>query len=154
MNKLILDNINLPIPNIINIGQCFIDSGKLTINTTVDYITPISNWIQIISNPTIPFNMENYVCDAQLCIDEHVNHLTKLWPCSVSDFGQYCIIEFIFNSYIVDCDIKEYVVKPYIKQQNKKELEKIEINKIMNELDDWLKNPQENWDKRFKESVK
>lgn len=150
MNKLVFDSTNnLLIPDSINIAQCFVDSGKLTINT-VDDINPISSWMQAVANPVSLLDMNSYMCNAQLYINDRVNQLRELWPCSISDFGSYRVVEFIFNSYVVE----PYVVKPYIKQQNKKELEKVELNKIMDELTEWLENPEKNWDNRLKEGVK
>lgn len=154
MNKLVFYNTdNLLIPDSINIVQCFVDSGKLTINT-VDSINPINNWMQAIINSALLLDTNSYMCNAQLYVNDRTNQLKELWPCSISDFGSYRIVEFIFNSYIVNHVVEPYVVKPYIKQQNKKELEKIELNKIMNELTEWLENPEKNWYNRLKEGTK
>lgn len=154
MNKLVFDNTNnLLIPDSINIVQCFVDSGKLTVNT-IDNINSINNWIQAVANPASLLNINSYMCNAQLYINDRVNQLKELWPCSISDFDSYRVVEFIFNSYVVDHVVEPYVVKPYIKQQNKKELEKVELNKIMDELTEWLENPEKNWDNRLKEGAK
>jgi len=152
MNQLSFGNIDiLPVPNVITFGTANIDSSELTINTDIKNIGFIKNWIQIISNPKIPFNMEDYVCDIKLETNNNTYYLRKVWPHSALDSGQFCVIKFIFDSYSFNDNItyKPYIDKPYVKKQNKKELEKIEINKIMDELDDWLKNPEKNWDKRL-----
>ncbi len=152
MNQLTFGNIKIPIPNVINFINASVDSSKLTISTD-ENIYFIKNWMQALSNP-ISFNMDDYTCDIKLEINDKAYYFRKTWPCSVLDLGKFCVIEFIFNNYSIDNIYEPYVVKPYIKESNKKELEKIELNKILNELDNWLKNPQDDWEKRFNGGVR
>jgi len=152
MNQLSFGNINiLSLPNVININNAIIDLNKLTINTDIKNISFIENWMQIVSNPKMPFNAVEYTCDVEIKIDDNIYYFKKVWPCYVLNLGSFCVIEFIFNSYSFDDNI---TYKPCIKKQNRKELEKIEFNKIMDELDSWLKNPEKVWEERLAGGIK
>jgi len=151
MNKLSLSNINISsVPDVINFMTCSMDSNKFSINTDIKNINFIKNWMQIISNPKIHFNVDDYTCDAKIEINNNTYCFIKAWPCSVLDLGQFCVIEFIYNHYYFDNNIiKPYINKPYIIESNKKEIEK-----IIDELDDWLKNPEKDWEKRLVGNIK